>query len=118
MATTALLVLLQGDECFGVVTGDYAVPGLPPVATDAVDISGDRGRLTFDGKSLRLFDLAGEVIVQNFDPALVYQSAFDNAIDHFVRGIGAGAPFETSLEDNLRTFTLVEDAYLAAEQAC
>lgn len=110
-------ILLQGDGCFGVVSGDYAVPGLPPTSTDAVDIIGDRGRLTFDGDTLRLFDLAGEVIVESFDRAFVYQSAFDNAIDHFVVSIGAGASFETSLEDNLRTFTLVEDAYLAAERS-
>jgi D-apiose dehydrogenase len=110
-------VLLSGNGCFGVVTGDYAVPGLPPTATDSVDVIGDRGRLTFDGTSLRLFDLSGEVSAEKFEPAVVYQSAFDNAISHFVQSLLAGAPFETSLDDNLRTFTLVEDAYLAAARS-
>jgi hypothetical protein len=40
-----------------------------------------------------------------------YQPCFDSAMAHFVEALLDGTPFETSLEDNLQTLRLVEDAY-------
>jgi predicted dehydrogenase len=110
------VVLLRGAGCIGVVTGDYAVPGVSATASDAVEVVGDRGRLAYDGEALRLFHASGEA-VERFVREEVYQSAFDNAIAHFVRGVLHHEPFETSLEDNLKTFALVEAAYASAAQA-
>jgi predicted dehydrogenase len=111
------VILLRGGGCIGVVTGDYAVPGVPATASDTVEVVGDRGRLTYDGEALRLFHASGDVVVERFVREEVYQSAFDNAIAHFVHGVLHREPFETSLEDNLETFALVEAAYASAALA-
>lgn len=108
------VILLEGEGVFGTVTGDFAVPGRPPTLADQVEIIGERGRITFDGATLTLCSVTGIVEAQRFDPDIAYQSGYDAAIAHFVDRLQAGQPFETSVEDNLRTFRLMHDAYAAA----
>jgi predicted dehydrogenase len=107
-------VLLEGPGVLGTVTGDFAVPGQPPITRDHVEVVGDRGRIAFDGVTLSCWSAAGELHQQRFEPDAVYQSGYDAAIGHFVGCLATGEPFETSLEDNLKTYRLVEDAYAVA----
>ena len=52
-----------------------------------------------------------------FDRTDAYPRSYAAAIAHFVDGLRTGAPFETSLEDNLRTLTAVFAAYRSIETA-
>jgi predicted dehydrogenase len=110
------IVQLQGEDSIGVVIGDYAVPGRPPVGTDSVQIVGSAGQILFDGERLSLVGPNGEIRSQRFERETVYQSAFDGAIQHFLDRFRKGQTFETSLTDNLRTLRLVEDSYQLAER--
>lgn len=105
------IVHLQGEGRIGVVLGDYAVPGKPPVGTDNVQIVGTTAQIQFDGERLTLLGREGEREAHVYEPATLYQSAFDGAIRHFADCLRERREFETSLADNLRTLRLVEDAY-------
>lgn len=74
----------------GTVVGDYAVPGISPVAIDTVQVVGSLGQILFDGIRLDLFDLDGEQKTQIFNREVTYQSAFDGAIRHFVECLKKG----------------------------
>jgi D-apiose dehydrogenase len=106
-------ILLAGGGLFGTVTGDFAVPGRRPDLTDDVVVVGEEGRIAFDGEVLSLATQAGVAEEIRFDRAEAYQSGYDGAIRHFVEALRAGAEFETSLADNLKTLRLVDDAYAA-----
>lgn len=87
-------------------------PAAPPVAVDELRVEGSEGSITFDGVSLVLASGKGETAI--FDPAVVYADSYASAIAHFASGVLTGVPFETSVDDNLRTLELVEDAYRLA----
>jgi D-apiose dehydrogenase len=110
------VILLDGQGSFGTVTGDFAVPGRSPTLTDQVDIVGETGRVSFDGVTLALWSRHGVAEERRFDPEAAYQSGYDAAIAHFVERCRTARPFETSLDDNLKTLRLVEDSYLLAER--
>ena len=105
------IIQLQGERKIGLVVGDYAVPGRSPISNDRVQIVGSSGEISFDGETLTWTGHGGETGTEVFDRAATYQSAFDNAICHFVDCLNSRTPFETSLDDNLRTLRLVDDAY-------
>ena len=87
--------------------------GRRPDLTDDVVVVGEEGRIAFDGEVLSLATQAGVAEEIRFDRAEAYQSGYDGAIRHFVEALRAGAEFETSLADNLKTLRLVDDAYAA-----
>jgi predicted dehydrogenase len=104
-------ILLEGAGVFGTVTGDFAVPGQSPAITDRIELVGERGTILFDGRSLTLLDAGTLSITQRYDPEETAQSGYDGAIRHFVDTVRAGRAFETNLADNLKTLSLVEQAY-------
>jgi predicted dehydrogenase len=94
------------------LAGDLAAHGEPPQARDQLRIYGSKGTVVLDGYRL---SIAGEVnLVEEFDPVLTYQGAYDSAIAHFLDCLERGEPFETAPSDNLKTLALVEAAYALA----
>lgn len=99
----------KGDAVPLAVSGNLAVHGAPPAPSDQLWIFGSAGTVYVDGSTLRLFGPRPREM--QFDPGASYQTAYDDAIGHFVAGLTRGAAFETSAVDNLETLRLVEAAY-------
>lgn len=106
-------ILLDGNEVFGTIAGDFAVAGSLPTITDRVEFIGASGAVFFDGTLLRLICSDGTAEEVRFETREVVQSGYDSAIDHFRAAVMTGHPFETSIQDNLRTVELVEAVYSA-----
>lgn len=107
--TVATIFLETPAHAAVVVAGSMVAPGFGVVITDRLELIGSRSSaiLTEDGLELRGEQTRHEAV----DFKAAYQPCFDRAIAHFVEALLTGAPFETSLEDNLQTLRLVEDAY-------
>lgn len=112
--TQASLLLHAENGARVLVSGDMTAPGAPPGASDRVEICGSKGRAVFEDGVATLFQVAGEIERQDFRSLETLQESFDRAIAHFAARLEDGAAFETSLDDNLRTFALVEAVYSAA----
>jgi D-apiose dehydrogenase len=107
VAAIALHRVADGVPVF--VTGNLAVPGAPPLPSDALTIIGSHGAATVDGPVLTL---AGEHPEQvGFDGEASYAQAYRDTIAHFLDGLERGGVFETAPADNLRTLALVEEVY-------
>jgi predicted dehydrogenase len=107
--TVATIFLETPAHVAVVVAGSMVAPGFGVVITDRLELIGSRASaiLTEDGLELRGEDTLHEAV----DFKAAYQPCFDSAMAHFVEALLDGTPFETSLEDNLQTLRLVEDAY-------
>jgi predicted dehydrogenase len=105
----ATIVLRTQGGAPVVVTANFAVHGAPPLPSDQLTITGSDATLTVDG--YRLAATGPHEAVEDFDPNLAYQGAYDRTIEHFVDALQRGLPFETAPEDNLRTLELVERIY-------
>lgn len=93
---------------------NLCVHGKPPVLTDSLIVIGDSGTITLEGDTLRCDgDRPAE---QRFDLVTGYQASYSAAIAHFIDALDQGAPFDTSPQDNLKTLTLVEQAYRGMPQ--
>ncbi len=100
----------------------YASLGHPPARSgggERMIVEGDEGTafLPGDGTIRIVRDGPGgrSEHAPAVDPADAYARSYAECIAHFVRGLREGTPFETSLEDNLRTLAAVFAAYESAE---
>jgi D-apiose dehydrogenase len=107
VAAIALHRAADGVPVF--VSGNLAVPGAPPLPSDALTIIGSRGVATVEGPVLRLAGERRERIA--FDAEASYAQAYRDTIAHFLDGLERGGLFETAPADNLRTLALVEEIY-------
>ena len=105
----ASILLRTQDGAPVVVNGNFAVHGAPPLPSDKLSIMGSAGTLSVEGYRLAATGL--HQAVEDFDPDLAYQGAYDRTIEHFVDSLQQGLPFETGPADNLRTLELVERIY-------
>lgn len=108
----AQIVLKAKDGAVGIVSGNLSAPGFPALPQDRLELIGERSSILFDGETLNLVGEKKETIHFNFEEA--YQASYNNAISHFVEALRSGLPFETDRLDNLKTLSLVEDAYRLA----
>lgn len=119
---TALVRHKSGAVC--VVECTYGSCQLPdPIPQTLVHIEGTAGSIkllqdykveaTWDGE-LHTFDLEPALRPWAVEPWHCEQDAVVHTIQHFVDGMRAGGVFETSGEDNLKTFALVMSAYDSA----
>lgn len=105
----ATIVLRTQSHAPVLVTANFAVHGAPPLPRDQLTVMGSSGTLTVDGYRLAATGL--HEAVEDFDPDLAYQGAYDQTIGHFVDALQQGLPFETGPADNLKTLELVERIY-------
>ncbi|MEZ5845072.1 MAG: Gfo/Idh/MocA family oxidoreductase [Hyphomicrobiaceae bacterium] len=104
-----------------VIERSYASKGYPdpPVASEDLVVEGTAGtlRVDRDGRVSVHIDGAGgrhvtEIAVERVD---AYPASYAATIAHFHDCIRSGAPFETGLDDNLRTLDAALAAYVSAE---
>jgi len=104
------LISLQADNgALGMVSGNFAAGGFPPLPADRLELIGEKASILFENNILQLRGETEETV--EFDFAQTYQRSYDNAIAHFVQALQNGTPFETGAADNLQTLRLVDDAY-------
>jgi predicted dehydrogenase len=110
---SAATILLETDLGAPlVVSGTMVSSGSPAFGRDRVELVGTSGGILMENDLMQLRGERPEEIRYEHAPA--YQGCFDAAIAHFVRCLRTGEPFETSVEDNLKTLSLVEQVYRAA----
>ena len=109
---TALIQLAGTGGLAVQVFATFAAHGVPPGATDALEILGPRGAIRLDGPDLSM--TGAEARTRRFDLAAAYADSYAAAIAHFVDRLDDGGPFETAPADNLETLRLVEDCYRLA----
>lgn len=107
VATIALRSVADGSPLH--VIGNLAVHGEAPLPSDRLVLYGTEATIRLDGS--RLTVLGPDLRDESFGDEANYQGGYDGAIEHFVECLGAGLPFETQPEDNLRTLALVEAVY-------
>lgn len=120
----ATTMLRHKSGVVSVVECSYGSCQLPdPIPQTLIHIEGTEGsiKLLRDykveatwGGELQTFDLEPPLQPWAFKPWHCEQDAVVNTIRHFVQGLRAGGVFETTGEDNLRTFALVMSAYDSA----
>lgn len=107
---TSAALYLEGAEGTPVfLSGDMTAHGTPSGASDWLEILGSKGRITLDNTRLALHGTEPNVI-EYAGRDLLAESA-TATIAHFIERLDSGKPFETGLEDNLKTLRLVEEAY-------
>ncbi|MCB1384754.1 MAG: Gfo/Idh/MocA family oxidoreductase [Nitratireductor sp.] len=118
---TALLTLAFDDMDVS-IERSYASKGHPSPQSgggERVLVEGAEGSafLTGDGRLTIIRDgpAGRREWAPEFDRTDAYARSYADCIAHFVQGLGTGAAFETSLEDNLKTLTAVFAAYRSIE---
>jgi len=109
-----LLVTFSGLDA--VIERSYASRGYgEPMASEAVAIEGTRGTLFLEREgTIRIeIDVPGERRSERyaFDADEAYPQSYADTIGHFVTCLRQGRPFETGVEDNLKTLEIVFGAY-------
>ncbi len=112
--TAAHLVLETAGGMPVIVSGDMMAAGTPSGAADWLELIGDGWRIESSDGAYRRY--AGNELVEerHFDRLDDLQAGFDGTIRHFVEALVGDLPFETDVEDNLKTLRLVEEAYGAS----
>jgi len=122
---TASMMLRHKSGVVSLVEATYEAQRLPDVfpetlleiegsAGSVILLPGQRVVVTSHGKSYEK-DIGSPLLPWTAAPWHVSQEAVLHANSHFLQRFLEGLPADTSGEDNLRTFALVEAAYLAAE---
>ncbi len=106
------VILLEGERCSAVIDGNLSTPGALATPADRLELIGTQGAALFEGDTVRLQGRRDELI--KLDLAAGYGDSYAAAIAHFAAALASGEPFETDVQDNLQTLTLVEDAYAIA----
>jgi len=122
---TATMLLRHESGATSVVECSYAARRNPdPFPETMVEIEGNRGSIvTLPGCRARVTsenlvweeDIGAPLLPWTTRPWHVSQEGAFGACRHFLAAFRAGVPAETSGADNLRTFSLVDAAYRAAE---
>lgn len=105
----AALFLRAADGGPVTLLGDFMARGYPPEQRDRLEILGTAGSITLRDGTLRLVADIEETF--ELDLQADYKASYRDAIAHFLDRLTDGAPFETSAQDNLRTLSIVEEAY-------
>ena len=105
----AMLAMRGGDGAAVSLIGDFMAHGHPPAQFDHLEILGTAGSISLRGD--RLSVSGRDSWTQSLDLASNYKASYAAAIAEFVNRLADGAPFETSLDDNLETLRIVEAAY-------
>jgi predicted dehydrogenase len=108
------VVLLRAESAIGSIFASMAAYGRGR-GGDALEILGERGRISFQGDTAQL--AAPEPESLTIPPEDAYQQSYDATIAHFVDAIRNRAPFETGPEVHLAALELVERIYQAAAAA-
>lgn len=118
---TALLTLAFADMDVS-IERSYASLGHPPARSgggERMIVEGDEGTAFLDGDGTLRIVRDGPSGRSERLPAVdrtdAYARSYADCIGHFVRALRDGTPFETSLEDNLRTLAAVFAAYGSIE---
>lgn len=120
--TLATIMLATRSNAPVVVAGNLVAPGfdsqkgdapLGARAADRLEIIGEFSSICMEGDWLRMKGAVEREF--KIDSGANYQTSFDAATAHFVDCIRTGQPFETSVQDNLQTLKLVDDAYQSAD---
>lgn len=108
---------MRFGDVITVVERSYAARGHadPPLASETLTAEGERGTLFLDcdGRLRVEIDVPGERRTMHPEVALAdaYPRSYAETIRHFVTSLRAGTPFETGIDDNLRTLGAVMAAY-------
>lgn len=110
--TLATILLETAEHAPVVLSGSFVAPGFGTTVSDRLELIGNRSSVVMDGMVVE--SRGAFVARQEFDAAEVYQACFDRAASAFAQALLAGTPFPESVEGNLETLRLVEQAYEAA----
>jgi predicted dehydrogenase len=110
MATVLLETITRAPV---VVSGALVAPGFGPRSDDRLELIGTRGSALLSDGMLRCLGEATKSFA--FDKSTAYQESFNATIEHFIRCLEDGRPFESSATDNLETLRLVDAAYSACD---
>jgi predicted dehydrogenase len=110
---TLATILLETERGAPVVlSGSFVAPGFGAGVSDRLELIGSRSSVLVDG--MRVESRGAFVACEQFDAAAVYQECFDRAAALFAHALLTGTEFPETVEGNLETFRLVEEAYRAA----
>ena len=123
---TATMLLRHESDAVSVVECTYGARKLPdPFPETLLEIEGEAGAIVVNiGLSMSVTS-NGQVIEESIgsplrawtsEPWHASQEGAFNACQHFLDCLKRGVPADTSGEDNLKTFALVDAAYKAAEE--
>jgi predicted dehydrogenase len=117
----AVLLCGHAGGATSLVESSWATPTDTPSVRREGDVllEGADGALHFDPTTLELrLILAGEVkVVAQYDSLdRAFQKAFDDCIGHFAHAVRFAEPFESPVEDNLKTLAATLAAYDSLEQ--
>jgi predicted dehydrogenase len=122
---TATMLVRHAGGAVSVVECTYEARRSPDIFPETtVEVEGDRGSVvTLPGCWARVTsqnlvweeDIGAPLLPWTSRPWHVSQEGAHGACRHFLARLQAGEPAETSGADNLRTFALVDAAYVAAE---
>lgn len=108
---------MRFGDAIVMIERSYAARGYPPPpsASEIMTIEGELGALFLDREGgVRVeIDHPGErrTLRPEIDRSDAYGRSYAGAIRHFVEALRTGAPFETDIEDNLRTLAATLAAY-------
>lgn len=112
--TMATLFLESARDVPVMLAGSFVAPGFGIAVADRLEVIGSKASVILDNETLSLKGAKPQTLA--YDAEQEYQHCFDAAIEHFVSCLRSGAPFESSVQDNLETLRLVEDAYASAAE--
>lgn len=97
-----------------VLVGSFVAPGFGVAVSDRLELIGSRASVILDKDTLSL--LGPEPQKLTYDMNREYQHCFDAGMQHFVDCLRRNVPFESTAQDNLKTLSLVEEAYAKAAE--
>ncbi|WP_185972623.1 Gfo/Idh/MocA family protein [Georgenia yuyongxinii] len=114
-------VMLGYPDATAVIDRSYASKGYPdpPLLSETVALEGTRGSAFVDSTgTLRVVVEDGAGRHEDVTPPEpdAYGASYARAIASFADALASGAPFETDIEDNIRTLRLVFAAYESARR--
>jgi predicted dehydrogenase/predicted TIM-barrel fold metal-dependent hydrolase len=112
--TMATLILDTESGAPVILVGSFVAPGFGVAVSDRLELIGSLASVILDKDTLTL--MGPEPQKLTYDMKREYQYCFDAGMQHFVACLRAGAPFESTPQDNLKTLRLVEDAYEKATE--
>ncbi|MDQ6435372.1 Gfo/Idh/MocA family oxidoreductase [Mesorhizobium sp. LHD-90] len=123
---TATMMLRHENDAVSVVECTYGSRKLPdPFPETLLEIEGENGAIVVNIGLRMSVTSGGQVLEESIgsplrawtsEPWHASQEGAFNACQHFLDCLKRGVPADTSGEDNLKTFALVEAAYKAAEE--
>jgi len=108
----ALVSMSGADDMTVLLDGNISAMGYGPLPGDFFEVVGTKDTLIFARDRLFLMSTPDKPEIQDMEAN--YQACFTGAITDFVQGLRTGSAFATDRLDNLKTLSLMENAYRAA----